>query len=992
MEKSNATKYDIAVVVADLLFKTGRYEKAIDFYKEAQILLKNVKDLSVFKMKSCVLHLRLARAFYITRSLKEALTNYEHALKVSEAIDDIKRKITACQGIRDVYSSRGQFVHVIFYERKLLQIAKETGKKQLELTAHSNIGEAYYRLNKRTKSIQSHGEALKVSQEIGDRKGESNALFFLGSVYKQLAQYDKAISNLEKALRIRNEIGDFRGEASTYQELGNTYHEYGVFDKALNCHNKSLKMMTTLQDLFEQGVCYNNIATTYAVIGRIDEAVELFLKSLNIMTKLRIKGAQGRAHFGLGNCYSELGQYKDSLKHYEMGLEFLEEIGDKFGVGRSCASLCAVYNWIGQYYQAITFSKRALKVSKEIGDKKVESNAYQGLGEAYFALDRHSGRGEKNVKKALEIAKQTGDKHQMALDLTTLAAMNLRKGQYKESLENQQSAMKIIKEIGDRTREVSSLSCLASIYIALRKFAEGKKHLQEALRILRETGEKGQEYSVLYSLGVCSSKNLEFEKAREYLFESILCVERDRQLLGDECKLALDNLTFQNYKELSTLLIALGNIPEALCTAERGRARALVDLLSKNYGVKDRLCSDEPIHMTEIERTSIQSQSTIIFMADVHEDLFSWVINQGKISFRLSKCKSREESVTNLFNLPRDQLLRALLGSSGGECEDRSLAEYYKVHSSAIKKQCKVKGQHPQNKEHNQNVKKTEAKESALHLLYRRMFAPVSDHVQSQDIIIVPEGDMWMVPFPALKDADGKFLSETYRIRVIPSLTVLKLIQTSPVDYHKTTGALIVGDPDVHPKTRLPPLPGAKKEAQEIADLLGVTAIVGRQATKEEVLRRIQEVSLIHIAAHGDAERGEIALSPNRSAPRVPRKEDFMLTMEDVVKVGVRAKLVVLSCCHSGRGEILKSEGVVGIARAFLASGARSVLVSLWVLDDKSTKEFMIRFYKCLVCDKLTTSQAVHQTMKWMRESTDYSSMGDWAPFVLIGDDIELNL
>ena len=201
-----------------------------------------------------------------------------------------------------------------------------------------------------------------------------------------------------------------------------------------------------------------------------------------------------------------------------------------------------------------------------------------------------------------------------------------------------------------------------------------------------------------------------------------------------------------------------------------------------------------------------------------------------------------------------------------------------------------------------------------------------------------------------------------------------------------------MGDPDVHPKTKLPPLPGARKEAQEIADLLGVTATVGRQATKEEVLRRIQEVSLIHIAAHGDAERGEIALSPNRSAPRVPRKEDFILTMEDVVKVGVRAKLVVLSCCHSGRGEILKSEGVVGIARAFLASGARSVLVSLWVLDDKSTKEFMIRFYKCLVCDKLSTSQAVHQTTKWMRESTDYSSVGDWAPFVLIGDDIELNL
>ena len=990
MEKSNATKYDIAVVVADFLFKRGRYQKAIDFYKEAQILLKNVKNLSIFKMKSCALHLRLARAFYVTGSLNEALEKYEHAFKVSEAINDIKRKIIACQGIRDVYGSRGQFAPVIFYERKLLQISRETGKKQLEVTAHFNIGQAYYALGQKNKSIESHNEALKVSQEIGDRRVESDALFFLGSLYKQLAQYDKAISYLKKALRIQNEIGNHKEEARTSQELGNTYHEYGAFYKALVCHTNSLKIMTALEDLLEQGVCFNNIATTYAAIGRLYDALQLFLKSLNIMAKLRIKGTQGRAHFGLGNCYRELGQYKESLKHYEIGLAFLEETGDKFGVGRSCASLCAVYNRIGQYNQAITFSKRALKVSKGIGDKKVESNSYQGLGEAYFALDQHSGQGEENVKKALEIAKQTGDKHQMALDLSTLAAMNVRKGQYKESLKNQQSAMTIMKEIGDRSGEASALSCLASIYIALGKFAKGKKHLQKALRIMRETGEKWKEYSVLYSLGMCSFVDLEFKKAREYLFESILCVERDRKLLRDEYKLSLDNLTFHNYRELYTLLIALGNIHEALCTAERGRARALVDLMSKNYGVKDKLCPDKPIHMTEIERISIQSQSTIIFMADVHEDLLFWVIDQGgKILFRLSKCKSREESITNLFKLPRDQLLRALLDSRGGECEDRSLAAYYNFHSSAVKKQCKVEG----NEKDGRNMTKTtEAKESALHLLYRRMFAPVSDHVQSQDIIIVPEGDMWMVPFPALKDADGKFLSETYRIRVIPSLTVLKLIQASPDDYHKTTGALIVGDPDVHPKTRLPPLPGARKEAQEIADLLGVRATVGRQATKEEVLRRIQEVSLIHIAAHGDAERGEIALSPNRSAPRVPRKEDFMLTMEDVVNVGVRAKLVVLSCCHSGRGEILKSEGVVGIARAFLASGARSVLVSLWVLDDKSTKEFMIRFYKCLVCDKLTTSQAVHQTMKWMRESTGYSSVGDWAPFVLIGDDIELNL
>ncbi|KAL9969723.1 hypothetical protein ACROYT_G021975 [Oculina patagonica] len=218
-----------------------------------------------------------------------------------------------------------------------------------------------------------------------------------------------------------------------------------------------------------------------------------------------------------------------------------------------------------------------------------------------------------------------------------------------------------------------------------------------------------------------------------------------------------------------------------------------------------------------------------------------------------------------------------------------------------------------------------------------------------------------------------------------------ELIQDSPADYHSQTGALIVGDPDVSGVKRLGQLPAARQEAKEIAELLNVSPLLGEQATKEEVLRRITDVCLIHIAAHGDAERGEIACTPITTSPRVPSKEDFMLTMEVIAKVGIRAKLVVLSCCHSGRGKIMKSEGVVGIARAFIASGARSVLVSLWLLNDDSTKEFMIRFYGHLVRDKLSANEALHQSMKWVRESKKYS-VSDWAPFVLIGDDVTLDL
>ena len=188
-----------------------------------------------------------------------------------------------------------------------------------------------------------------------------------------------------------------------------------------------------------------------------------------------------------------------------------------------------------------------------------------------------------------------------------------------------------------------------------------------------------------------------------------------------------------------------------------------------------------------------------------------------------------------------------------------------------------------------------------------------------------------------------------------------------------------------------------------IGKILKIPPLTGTEATKDEVLKRIATAALVHIAVHGRKETGEIALAANpgwethydgssrsRARNKGPKEEDYILKMSDIQGVELRAKLVVLSCCHSGRGEI-KSEGVVGIARAFLAAGARSVLASLWAISDQATMEFMKNFYQ-LLGDGKTTSVALHQDMKCLRESEQFCTVKYWAPFVLIGDDIHLNL
>ena len=267
----------------------------------------------------------------------------------------------------------------------------------------------------------------------------------------------------------------------------------------------------------------------------------------------------------------------------------------------------------------------------------------------------------------------------------------------------------------------------------------------------------------------------------------------------------------------------------------------------------------------------------------------------------------------------------------------------------------------------------------------------MTNFLEDPEIIIVPDRSLYKVPFAALTDENGKYLSEKFKIRIVPSLTTLKLIQDSPADYHSQTGALIVGDPEVGHVIykgrldKLNPLPCARKEAEMIGRLLGTQPLIGKQATKQAVLQNIHSVSLIHFAAHGNAERGEIALSPSHPTNGYSQEEDYLLTMSDISEVQLRAKLVVLSCCHSGSGQI-RAEEVVGIARAFVGSGARSVLVALWALEDKATEQFMSRFYEHLVGGE-SASESLHQAMKWMR-SNGYSDVRDWAPFMLIGDDV----
>ena len=440
------------------------------------------------------------------------------------------------------------------------------------------------------------------------------------------------------------------------------------------------------------------------------------------------------------------------------------------------------------------------------------------------------------------------------------------------------------------------------------------------------------------------------------------------------------------YTGLWRVLVKQGKIVEALFAAEKGRAQALTDLMESKFW---DAASQSDADNKDLAILSYLPSNTVFQAVDNHNDTINfWVLLQGgHVQFRQQK-----QDLSSFLN-GGFQSFESLVRSIHRNLGDRSKVTFENRSLNALRKGCDKVDEHTEEESSKPSIQL----ETCLSTLYNIIIEPIADLVQGDELVIVPDGPLWLAPYAALVDANSNFLCESSRIRLIPSFKSLRLIADCPDDYHRQSGALLVGDPWVAEVTNsqgeklLEQLPFAKKEVEMIGKILNTIPITGTKATKREVLKGLSSVALVHFAAHGSMETGEIALTPNpERACKVPEEKDYIVKIGDVMNANLRAKLVVLSCCHSGRGEI-KAEGVVGIARAFMGAGARSVLVSLWAIDDEATLEFMRCFYHHLV-EGRSASESLNLAMKSLRESDQYNDIKYWAPFVLIGDDVTLDL
>ena len=143
----------------------------------------------------------------------------------------------------------------------------------------------------------------------------------------------------------------------------------------------------------------------------------------------------------------------------------------------------------------------------------------------------------------------------------------------------------------------------------------------------------------------------------------------------------------------------------------------------------------------------------------------------------------------------------------------------------------------------------TQNESDALKTLHDMIIAPLSDRITGDELIIVPDGPSFLIPYATLVDHQSRYLSETLRIRLAPSLTSLRLLTECPEGYHSPSGALLVGNPWVETvrikgSKKFPPLPAGEREVQMIGQILDIEPLTGKNATKDQVLSRLNSVSV----------------------------------------------------------------------------------------------------------------------------------------------------
>jgi len=699
--------------------------------------------------------------------------------------------------------------------------------------------------------------------------------------------------------------------------------------------------------------------------------------------------------------YLELGNYDKARHHAEIGIKLSTR---KFGSLEKTYKISSHAAFMAN--AAIAFSqtgdkKRARKLLAaipaikggqgiEISEFKKQKNVHQARG--YIALGEYE-----NAKKALE--RDLGMLSYVPRGILFLQSFGLSE----------------IVGAGSQITDplnLNELFLISKIYLHTGEYDKARAGYDAMINNRHRTGvadiknlghigtdlsrRPGLHYVVLHDRGLIALHDGDQKAAADYFRRAIRIIEAQRATIRTESsKIGFVGNKQAVYKDLTALLIDMGKYEEAFAIAERSKARALVDMLAarsdlgRGSGENGNLLSGMLREVDELEEKAALNYTRGAVVESMN------LTRSAELT--LNKIREKDPEFSSLVTVTPPDLkkIQALLPKHETLLEyygdDKELFIFVVTQVSIKAYRFKAAGisdlvarfrnyiQTPPAKV--RGLKKiASAKSGGLEAgesLYNLLIKPVASEIRTKNLTIVPHGPLHYLPFNALSDGKRHML-ERYRIRILPSAGVMEFLQKNASSH--TRSLLAFGNPDLGDPTFS--LPGAERESMAITrGVKGASLFTGKEATETALRTFSGEYRYIHFALHGTFDAGNPLGSGLLMA--ADDKNDGILTVGELYTLDICADMVTLSACETALGKVSNGDDVVGFTRGFLYAGTRSIVSSLWKVDDRATSELMQQFYRELrQNDKREALRKAQLHSKQNINKHPYY----WAAFQLTGD------
>lgn len=886
--------------------------------------------------------------------------------------------------------------------------------------------------------------ALSLWRSANDRAGEASALLMRGVTHSRRGDEERAREDAERAAELFHGLGLLCGEARAANNLGRL--EGGASpERARELFGKALELCGDGREPELESVLLLNMGGLHARLGELDLAIELSHRALPVLRSLDQSWMVMRTLVNLGYYHRRLGQLGRSFERYGEALTLAEHHGDRHLAGTVNNSLGYLYLLLGEADNAFAHLEAALDLRREVEDLRGEAVTLANLARTH-RLRGELELARRRLDESLALRRRRGDHRGEARALRALAELDLESNDPGAALGHLDIAIALTAELDDPALTRDLALTRARALLSADRIEPAIELLRTELGQREKEGHALALVEVLPVLARAERLAGRHTRALERLTQARGWAEDLRLEIGDpELRAsffgsiaAITEEEIATRLELHQLEPDADHAERAFEASERGRARGLFELLAEaEAGLRldadpallarrDRLLREAGARAAQRRRTANESDHAKRLDREIAERVAALRGVEETLRRQSPRWRSLDPaalpSTTEISALldPETVVIEIVLG------EIRSVLfvlghdrfELFELPSRVTIEEAarrllelwSVLDPYPQ------------TAERLAGQLSDLILAPIAALLEGRErLVVVADGALHTLPFAALPmPGSGNPLLEHFEVVTLPSASWLILRgqhepRTTPTQVaviadpvfsaldprlprpsddspNRDQASGQVGDHPLAPRGSPPPrLPSSGREARSIAALAGddTLTLLGTEARLEALFDdTLDDRRVLHLATHGvlDGRHPRLSGLELSRFDAEGRPVEGFLSLARLYDLRLDADLVVLSGCRTALGRTVRGEGLIGLPRGFLHAGARSVVASLWQIQDRATAGLMEHFYRALLEDGMRPSAALRHAQLTLRSEPSTHDPFHWAAFVHVGD------